>query len=113
MLEKLAEIEDRFKEVEQGLMDPEAVLDQKKYRILNKEFKELKKIVDAYHAYRRVLDNLAQAKSIIADESDDEVERRVAELQRNVNLSRNIQGDTTTTIITMNVIIPLFLRIGF
>jgi len=31
-----------------------------------------------------------------ADESDDEVERRVAELQRNVNLSRNIQGDLMT-----------------
>jgi peptide chain release factor 1 len=79
MLEKLAEIEDRFKEVEQGLMDPEAVLDQKKYRTLNKEFKELKKIVDAYHAYRRVLDNLAQAKSIIADESDDELREMAKE----------------------------------
>ena len=70
MLEKLAAIETRWKKVEEQLSDPAAMSDMKQFAKLNKEYKDLKKIVDAYHEYRQLLDNLASAKNVLATEKD-------------------------------------------
>lgn len=69
MLETLEGIYARFKEVELLLSSPEVASDMKKFTKLNKEYSELKRIVDLYYEYKNLLSNLAEAKEML--ESDD------------------------------------------
>lgn len=82
MLEKLAAIEGRWKEVEDQLSEPSVMSDMKLFAKLNKEYKDLKVIVEAYHEYRLVLENIASAKKVLATEKDpDFLEMAKGELQ--------------------------------
>ncbi len=70
MLDKLQAIEDRFEEVGQLIVQPDATADIKKYSKLSKEYKDLQKIVDKFHEYQNVLDHIASAKSVLSSEKD-------------------------------------------
>ncbi|HTF04158.1 MAG TPA: peptide chain release factor 1 [Bacteroidia bacterium] len=70
MLDKLAAIEQRWKDVEIQLSNPAVIGDMKKFKTLNKEYKDLKKVVDAYHVYRMVMGNITSAKNVISTEKD-------------------------------------------
>lgn len=63
------------------LSDPAVIADMKKFKTMNKEYKDLKKIVDAYYVYRNVVGNIASAKNVIATEKDaDFIDMAKAEL---------------------------------
>jgi len=70
MLDKLKDIEDRFKDVGQLIVQPDATADIKKYSKLSKEYKDLQKIVEKYHEYQNVLDHIESAKSVLSSEKD-------------------------------------------
>ncbi|HEU4718545.1 MAG TPA: peptide chain release factor 1 [Bacteroidia bacterium] len=70
MLEKLQSIETRFHEVEQQLSSPDVMSDMKRFAQLNREYKELKNIVEHYHEYRNVVGNISSAKNVLATEKD-------------------------------------------
>jgi peptide chain release factor 1 len=70
MIDKLAAIEERFKDVEQRLADPAAMADMKLFAQLNREYKELKVISEAYHSYKQLLENIDSAKQVLATEKD-------------------------------------------
>ncbi len=72
MLEKLAAIKDRFEEVGQLIVQPDAMSDMKVYSKLNKEYKDLEKIVIVYDDYKNVLDNIESSKEILKTEKDEE-----------------------------------------
>ncbi|MCB0853497.1 MAG: peptide chain release factor 1, partial [Bacteroidetes bacterium] len=72
MLDKLAQIEARFEEVKQEIIDPEVMNDMRRYKALNIEYKELDKIVAKTQEYRAVLSNIKNSKNILENESDDE-----------------------------------------
>jgi len=72
MIEKLEEIKHRFEEVEQLLIQPDIISDMKKYSKMNKEYKDLEKIVRKYDEYALVLSNIASAKDILDMEKDPE-----------------------------------------
>lgn len=72
MLDKLKAIHDRWLEIEEQMNDPSAMSDMKNYIKLNKSYKELEPIVEAYKEYKSVLDNLASAKEILETEKDEE-----------------------------------------
>ncbi|GJM30542.1 MAG: peptide chain release factor 1 [Cyclobacteriaceae bacterium] len=72
MLDKLQAIEERFDEVGQLIVQPDATSDIKKYSRLSKEYKDLEKIVNKYHQYRNVLDHIESAKSVLSTEKDAE-----------------------------------------
>lgn len=72
MIEKLEEIKHRFEEVGQLLVQPDIVTDMNKYSKLNKEYKDLEKIVIKYDDYRNVLSNLESAKEVLDTEKDPE-----------------------------------------
>ncbi len=55
------------------IIQPEIISDQKRYIQLNKEYKDLKELVDKGDAYKKALANLEEAKEIIADGSDAEM----------------------------------------
>jgi peptide chain release factor 1 len=72
MIDKLKAIKDRFEEVGQLIVQPDAMADMKQFSKLSKEYKDLEKIVGKYHSYKKVLDELASAKSILETEKDEE-----------------------------------------
>ncbi|WP_299758715.1 peptide chain release factor 1 [uncultured Pontibacter sp.] len=72
MLDKLEAINQRFEEVSQLLIQPDVVSDMKKYKSLNKEYKDLDKIVVEYKKYLNILSNIDNAKQVIATEKDED-----------------------------------------
>ena len=72
MIEKLVAIKDRFEEVGQLLVQPDAMSDMKVYSKLNKEYKDLEKIVLVYDDYQNVKNNIASAKEVLQTEKDEE-----------------------------------------
>ncbi|GAB4159859.1 MAG: peptide chain release factor 1 [Winogradskyella sp.] len=73
MLEKIQIVKQRFDEVNDLIIQPDIIADQKRYIQLNKEYKDLKKIVDKGAVYKELLDNISEAEEIIADGSDAEM----------------------------------------
>lgn len=72
MIERLIAIKDRFEEVGQLIIQPDAMSDMKIYSKLNKEYKDLEKIVNIYDEYQTVIDNIAGSKEILKNEKDEE-----------------------------------------
>lgn len=72
MLEKLELIYQRWKSVEVELSNPDVMADMKRYAQLNKEYKDLAKVVDEYNIYRNIMSNIDTNKEILATEKDDE-----------------------------------------
>ena len=72
MLEKLEAIFQRWKNVEAELSSPDAMADMKRFAQLNKEYKDLAKIVDEYNIYRNIMSNIDSNKEILATEKDEE-----------------------------------------
>ena len=73
MLDKLESIEQRYKEIEQKLSEPDALSDIKQFARLNKEYKELTKIHNAYEVYRNITGNIKSASDILFNEKDEEL----------------------------------------
>ncbi len=80
MLDKLSQINDRFLEVEQQLADPNVMADMKHFAKLNKEYKDLNKIVQEYHYYKNLLDNIDESRDILRTERDADL-RELAKAQ--------------------------------
>ncbi|CAN5831815.1 peptide chain release factor 1 [soil metagenome] len=72
MLDKLEAIKQRFDDVSNLLIQPDVVNDIKKYKSLNKEYKDLEKIVTEYQKYRTLLSNIEHTKEVISTEKDEE-----------------------------------------
>jgi peptide chain release factor 1 len=73
MIEKLVELKLRFEEVGQLLMQSETVRDIKKYSQLNKEYKDLEKIVTKFNQFNDAQNHLQQAKEVLQKEKDEEL----------------------------------------
>lgn len=73
MLDKLNIIKQRFDEVSDLIIQPDIISDQKRYVQLNKEYKDLRVLMDKREQYIELTNNLAEAEEIIADGSDAEM----------------------------------------
>lgn len=80
MLDKLEAIKQRFEEVGQLIVQPDAMADMRKYTSLNKEYKDLEKIVVKYETYKNILSNYDSTKKIINTEKDPEF-REMAKIE--------------------------------
>ncbi len=54
------------------IADPDVMSDMKRYIKLSKEYKDLEPIVEAYHQYRNVIDNIASSREMLNNEKDSE-----------------------------------------
>lgn len=72
MIEKLELIKKRWEDVGEMITDPEVISDVKRYVKLNKEYKDLTPLVEAYKEYRLVLGNLDSARQVLETEKDEE-----------------------------------------
>ncbi len=79
LLDKLDGLVSRYEEVSTLITDPAVIADQKRYVRLTKEYKDLGKIVRARKEYTDTLDNIALAKEMIQEESDEETRQMLRE----------------------------------
>ncbi|MCX2744817.1 peptide chain release factor 1 [Mangrovivirga sp. M17] len=70
MIDKLDAIKERFEEVGQLLIQPDIASDIKKFTSLNKEYKDLEKVVKVYDEYCLINANLKEAKNVLQNEKD-------------------------------------------
>jgi len=61
------------------LSSPEAINDMKRFAQLNKEYKDLGKIVAQYHIYKNMVSNIETNKDILANEKDQELREMAKE----------------------------------
>jgi peptide chain release factor 1 len=73
MLEKLEAIKLRWEDVEEQLSNPDTMQDMKRFAQLNKEYKDLTKIVDEYKIYKNVMSNIDANREILNEEKDAEM----------------------------------------
>src|SRR5690625_2393328 len=73
LLGKLDGIKQRFDEITDLIIQPDVISDQKRYAKLNKEYSNLKEIVNKQIEYENLINNLKEAEEIINDGSDAEM----------------------------------------
>ena len=71
MLKKLDQLQNRINEIQDLLLDSRTIEDIDKYTLLNKEFSELKPIVEKFDEYNNVLKSIKDANEIIESGDDD------------------------------------------
>jgi len=80
ILEKLEGVKQRFEEVAQLVADTETISDMKYYVKLNKEYKSLEPVIEAYNNYKNVLSNIDSDRRILSNEKDEEL-REMAKME--------------------------------
>ena len=73
MLQKINIVNQRFDELNDLIIQPDIISDQKRYVQLTKEYKDIKTIVDIGEVYKSLLDNISEAEEIISNGSDAEM----------------------------------------
>ena len=95
MIEKIQIVKQRYDEVSDLIIQPDIIADQKRYAQLSKEYKDLGDVVKIGKEYQSLLNNIEEAKEIIADGSDaemvemakmemDEANARIPELEEKI-----------------------------
>ncbi|MDD6209247.1 MAG: peptide chain release factor 1 [Bacteroidales bacterium] len=79
LLNKLEGLVSRFEEIGTLITDPEVIGDMKRYIKLNKEYKDLERIVIARDKYKNALNSIDEAKLILENENDAELREMAKE----------------------------------
>ncbi len=79
MLDKLEAIKARFDHLGVALTNPEIVSDNKKFTATSREYRSLEKVVQAYNAYRKLLDDITFNEEVL--NGDDEEMRDMAKVE--------------------------------
>ena len=79
LLKKLEECEARYKVVQEMVMDPNLVKDQKKYKDTMRENGYLSELSELYAQYKKVLQGIQDAKEMITAEDDVEMKEMARE----------------------------------
>ena len=70
ILMRLDGLKIKYEELGQKLTDPEVIADVKSFIQFTKEYKELEPIIETSDRYRKAIEDLANAKDILANEKD-------------------------------------------
>ncbi len=73
MLDKLNIVKQRFDEVSDLIIQPDIIADQKRYIQLNREYKDLKLLMDKRDLYKELLDRMEEAEELLRDGNDPEM----------------------------------------
>lgn len=80
LLDKLEVIHQRWIEIGEEITQPDIMSDMKRYIKLNKDYKDLQPIIDAYKQYKNVLDNILNTKELLLTEKDEDF-REMAKME--------------------------------
>ncbi len=97
LIEKLEGLQHKFEEISTLITDPSVINDMKRFVKLNKEYRELERIMVAQAEYKTSLSHLAEAKELLDSETDtemremakaeiDEIEPKIPEMEENIKL---------------------------
>ena len=70
MLDKLNVVFQRYNEVNDLIIQPDVISDSKRYVKLNREYKNLKPLVDAREEYLELTSRIEEAKTVLKEEKD-------------------------------------------
>jgi peptide chain release factor 1 len=73
MIDKLNIIKQRFNELSDLIIQPDIISDQKKYVKINKEYKDIKNIMDRGDVYLSLIENINEAEKILKEDNDSEM----------------------------------------
>lgn len=73
MLDKLNIVKQRFDEVSDLIIQPDIISDQKRYVQLNKEYKDLRALMDRREQYIQWQERISEAEELLSDGSDPEM----------------------------------------
>ncbi|PJB14304.1 MAG: peptide chain release factor 1 [Flavobacteriales bacterium CG_4_9_14_3_um_filter_32_8] len=114
LLKKLEQINIRYDQVSEQIIDPEVASDMSRYVKLNREYKELGEIVAIYKKYKDITDNIESSKKIIKTETDKEfVDMAKMELDELLPLKDELEEEIKIILIpkdeedTKNVIVEI------
>ncbi|MCP5514472.1 MAG: peptide chain release factor 1 [Spirochaetales bacterium] len=88
MFDKIDEILEKYKEIENKLSDPDIVKDQKKYREIMQEHSHLKEIAEASGKYKKIVQQIGEAKKIAAEEKNAELKEMAREEARELEIEK-------------------------
>ena len=94
LLGKLDGLVSRFEEVGTLITDPAVIADMKRFVKLNKEYRDLEKIVGARSEYVKVLNGIEEAKALLESEQDPEMREMAREELDTWNAIVEIRGGT-------------------
>ncbi|HBZ33715.1 MAG TPA: peptide chain release factor 1 [Bacteroidales bacterium] len=84
ILEQLQGIEHKYEELQTQISDPAVIADMPRYVRLNREYRELERIVAASKRYKALLDGIAEARELLTgndDELRDMAKQELADLE--------------------------------
>lgn len=87
LLEKLEAIYNRWLAIAEEITLPDVMSDMKRYIKLNKDYKDLQPVVEAYKEYKNIIENIANTKEIISVEKDDDF-REMAKSELDVFITK-------------------------
>ena len=73
LLQRLDGLDARFEEIGMLITDPNVIADQRRYVKLTKEYKSLETLLAATHRYRKLLEDIEQAKLVLDNETDEDL----------------------------------------
>lgn len=79
LLQRLEGLDSRFEEIGTLITDPSVIADKKRYIKLSKEYKDLENLLATTHRYRKMLDDIDEAKLLLETESDEDLRQMARE----------------------------------
>lgn len=73
IIDKLEAIKTKWESLREELNEPEVMNDMKRYVKINKDYKDLEPIVNAFTQYKTILANIDEAKEILRIEKDEDL----------------------------------------
>jgi peptide chain release factor 1 len=99
MIERLAQIEKRFEDIEQEMASPDAMEDLKRLQELAQERSAFEDIVKKYRQYKITTGSIEDLRRMLQDESDEEMRAMIK--QEIVNLEGRAEGEREDLKITL------------
>ena len=94
MIDKLADIESRYAEIDQLLADPEQSTDYRRIEALGKEQASIRGLVEMSREYRQLLSELESVRAMVRQETDPELVELVREeLDQLLGRKEQIEND--------------------
>lgn len=81
MLEKLQQMEEKYLQMGEKLMDPAVVSNQQAYVQLMREYKHMQPIIEKYHEYLQAQKNFEEAKELLSGGETDAELQEMAQLE--------------------------------
>jgi peptide chain release factor 1 len=93
VLERLAELDKEFLDVEARLGDPDLIADQARYQVVAKRYRELEPIVERTRELQARQDDLATAREMLSGASNDERDMVRAEVEQAEEAIERLTGE--------------------